>query len=91
MSGPWPEKWLNDSAEAFKVSTLEELNKTKWVKILALNIKIEIEGYIKMMEKAIEIINVTDGLEAYLDNFNCEIMDIKNVYEACNNGFTRNI
>lgn len=86
MSGPWPEKWLNDSAEAFKVSTLEELNETKWVKILAENIRIEIEGYIKMMEKAVEIINVTDGLEPYLDNFNSEIMDIKNVYEASNNG-----
>ncbi len=86
MSGPWPEKWLNDSAEAFKVNTLEELNETKWVKILAENIRIEIEGYIKMMEKAIEIINVTDGLEPYLDNFNSEIMDIKNVYEASNDG-----
>jgi len=86
MSGPWPEKWLNNSAEAFKISRLEELNETKWVKILAENIKIEIEGYIKMMEKAIEIINETDGLEPYLDNFNSEIMDIKNVYEASNNG-----
>ena len=86
MSGPWPETWLNDSAEAFKINTLEELNQTNWVKILAENIKIEIEGYIKMMDKAIEIINVTDGLEPYLDNFNSEIIDIKNVYESSNNG-----
>jgi ATP-dependent helicase/nuclease subunit A len=53
MSGPWPEEWLNNNAEAFKISTLEELNKTKWVKVLSENIKIEIEGYIKMIEKAI--------------------------------------
>jgi ATP-dependent helicase/nuclease subunit A len=86
MSGPWPEKWLKDSAEAFKINTLEQLNKTKWVKVLVENIKIEIEGYIKMMEKAIEIINVTDGLEPYLDNFNSEVLTIKNVYEAADNG-----
>lgn len=86
MSGPWPEKWLMDSAEAFKLSTLEELNKTKWVKILSQNIKIEIEGYIKMMDKAVEIINMTNGLEPYLDNFNSEALDIKKVYEASNSG-----
>ncbi|WP_160693178.1 helicase-exonuclease AddAB subunit AddA [Clostridium sp. C2-6-12] len=86
MSGPWPEKWLKDSAEAFNIKTLEELNKTKWVKVLSQNIKIEIDGYIKMMEKAIEIINTTDGLEPYLDNFNSEALDIKNVYVAADKG-----
>lgn len=86
MSGPWPEKWLNDSAEAFNIKTLEELNKTKWVKVLSQNIKIEIDGYIKMMDKAIEIIKTTDGLEPYLDNFNSEALDIKNVYGAADNG-----
>lgn len=86
MSGPWPEKWLMHSAEAFDISTVEELNKTKWVKVISQNIKIEIEGYIKMMEKAIEIINMTDGLDPYLDNFKSEALDIKNVYEAADNG-----
>ncbi|AWK50299.1 helicase-exonuclease AddAB subunit AddA [Clostridium beijerinckii] len=86
MSGPWPEKWLNDSAEAFKISTLVELNETKWVKVLVESIKIEIEGYIKMMEKAIEIINETDGLEPYLDNFISELGDIRSIYESSNNG-----
>ena len=86
MSGPWPEKWLNDSAESFKVNSLEELNETKWAKILVKSIKIEVEGYIRMMEKAIEIVNQTDGLEPYLDNFISELSDIKSVYESSNNG-----
>ena len=86
MSGPWPEKWLNDSAEAFKINTLEELNETKWVKVLAKSIKIEVEGYIKMMEKAIEIVNETDGLEPYLDNFISELSDIRSIYESSNDG-----
>jgi ATP-dependent helicase/nuclease subunit A len=86
MSGPWPEKWLNDSSNAFKIKTLEELNETKWVKVFIENIKIEIKGYIKMMEKAIEIINETNGLEPYLDNFTKELSHIKNIYESSNNG-----
>lgn len=86
MSGPWPGKWLNDSAEAFKINTLEELNETKWVKVLAESIKTEVGGYIKMMEKAIEIVNEIDGLEPYLDNFTSELSAIRNIYESNNNG-----
>ncbi len=86
MSGPWPEKWLTDSAESFKINTLEELNETKWAKILVKSIKIEVEGYIRMMEKAIEIVNQTDGLEPYLDNFISELSDIRRVYESSDNG-----
>ncbi|EKQ52427.1 MULTISPECIES: helicase-exonuclease AddAB subunit AddA [unclassified Clostridium] len=86
MSGPWPEKWLNENAENFKIGSLKELNKTKWVKVLTDNINIEIEGYIKMIEKAIEIINQTDGLEPYMDNFQMELKAIRNVYECIDNG-----
>ncbi|WP_297429826.1 helicase-exonuclease AddAB subunit AddA [Clostridium sp.] len=86
MSGPWPEKWLNENAENFKISSLKELNKTKWVKVLTDNIKIEIEGYMKIMEKAIEIINQTDGLEPYMDNFQMELKSIRNVYGCIDNG-----
>ena len=39
-----------------------------------------------MMEKAIEIVNETDGLEPYLDNFISELSDIRSVYESSNNG-----
>ena len=93
MSGPFPEDWLHNSAEAFKVDTLDELNQTKWVKVLAKSIKIEVEGYIKMMGKAIEIIKETDGLEPYLDNFTSELSCIKNIYElhfASASGFFKN-
>ncbi|MFT8352336.1 helicase-exonuclease AddAB subunit AddA, partial [Clostridium saccharoperbutylacetonicum] len=86
MSGPWPEKWLKDNAEAFNISSVEELNKTKWVNVLSKSIKIEISGYIKAMEKAIEIITETEELEAYRENFESELSYIKNAYESVENG-----
>jgi ATP-dependent helicase/nuclease subunit A len=86
MSGPWPEKWLKDNAEAFNISSLEELNKTKWVNVLSKSIKIEISGYIKAMEKAIEIITENEELEAYRENFESELSYIKNAYESVENG-----
>ena len=86
MSGPWPERWLIEKAEEFNISTLEELDKTKWVEILKDNIRVEVKGFINMYHKAIEIINDTEGLEAYLDTFRGDLECLKNVYESLNNG-----
>lgn len=86
MSGPWPEKWLKDSSESFNITTLKELDESKWVRVLSESIKIELEGYIKMLQKAITIINETDGLEPYLDNFELELSQINNAYININNG-----
>lgn len=44
MSGPWPEKWLKDSAESFNVATIQDLDKTEWIKVLKETIYIEVSG-----------------------------------------------
>lgn len=88
MSGPWPESWLIEKAEEFNIDTLEELDKTKWVQILKENISVEIEGFINMYHKAIELINDTDGLEPYLDNFRDDLGHLERVNESLNNGLT---
>lgn len=86
MSGPWPENWLKENAEAFNIETMENLNNSKWFFMLRKSIKIEIDGYIKMFERAVEIINSTDGLEVYLDIFSSELYSIKNVYNSLDLG-----
>lgn len=86
MSGPWPENWLKENAEAFNIETMEKLNNSKWALVLKNSIKVEIEGYIKMLEKAIEIINLTDGLEPYLETFSNELYSIKNAYNSIDCG-----
>lgn len=86
MSGPWPEKWLKESAEAFNINSIEELNESTWVRILCESVKVELEGYIKMLQKAIDIINDTEGLEGYLDNFSDELFSIKKAYESTDLG-----
>lgn len=86
MSGPWPEKWLKDSAEAFRLDSLEELNNSKWVKVLAESIKVELKGYIRMMERALNIINTTEGLEPYSINFESELEEMKYAYSSIDLG-----
>ena len=65
---------------------LVEADKTKWVEILKDNIRVEVKGFINMYHKAIEIINDTEGLEAYLDTFRGDLECLKNVYESLNHG-----
>ena len=84
MSGPWPEKWLQSKAEYFNIETLEDLDKTEWIKILKDNIEVELKGLINMMEKAINIINNSSDLQPYFQNFNDELSSIKNAYMSLN-------
>ncbi len=86
MSGPWPEKWLNEKAEEFNIETVADLNKTDWINILRSNLGVELNGFINMMNKAVEIIKETDGLEPYLETFTTELSYLDSAYASLNGG-----
>lgn len=86
MSGPWPEKWLVESAESFNIDTIEELNNTSWIKILKQTISIEVSGYVKILEKALDLIRSTQGLEPYEPTFNDDLEMFKGVLNSLNYG-----
>ncbi|MGL4773477.1 MAG: helicase-exonuclease AddAB subunit AddA, partial [Clostridium sp.] len=88
MSGPWPEEWLKKSAEEFNVKSIEELNKTTWVKILEDDAKLEVDGCVNMIQKARDIVNETDGLEPYLENLESDINELRNLYNNIGNGLS---
>ena len=88
MSGPWPEKWLTEKAEEFNISSLEELDKTVWVEVLKNDINMEVDSFINLYYKAIEMINDTEGIEEYLDTFNDELSRIINLKESLNLGLS---
>lgn len=82
MSGPWPEQWLMEKAEDFNISTIEELDKSPWVKVLKDSLRVELLGFLNMYKKAMDIINDTDGLEPYLDAFNSDYGYLERAYES---------
>ena len=86
MSGPWPEKWLYENAEKFNINSMEELNNSVWINILRTNMKIEIEGFIKTLERAISIIRATDGLEPYEETFMEDLEMFKELYYSLDKG-----
>ena len=88
MSGPWPEKWLTEKAEEFNISSLEELDKTVWVEVLKNDISMEVDSFINLYYKAIEMINDTEGIEEYLDTFNDELSRLINLKESLDLGLS---
>ncbi|MBS6041236.1 MAG: helicase-exonuclease AddAB subunit AddA [Clostridium baratii] len=88
MSGPWPEKWLTEKAEEFNISSLEELDKTVWVEVLKNDINMEVDSFINLYYKAIEMINETEGIEEYLDTFNDELSRLINLKESLDLGLS---
>lgn len=86
MSGPWPEKWLVESAESFNIDTIEDLNNTSWIKILKQTIDIEVSGYAKILEKSLDLIKSTQGLEPYEPTFNDDLEMFKRILDSLNYG-----
>ena len=84
MSGPWPEQWLVEKAEDFNISTIDDLDKSPWVKVLKDSLRVELEGFLNMYKKAINILNDTDGLEPYLEAFNSDYDYLERAYASLN-------
>ena len=86
MSGPWPQRWLRDKSEEFNISTIEELDKSSWMKVFIENLVIELQGLISMEEKALELCEETSGLEPYIDTFRDDITMLQMIYEHLGTG-----
>ena len=76
MSGPWPEKWLLEKSEEFNIKSMDELNNTKWIKVLKENLRIELDGLISMEKNAMELSSETSGLEPYVETFESDIREL---------------
>ena len=81
MSGPWPQRWLRDKSEEFNIGTIEELDKSSWMKVFIENLVIELQGLISMEAKALELCEETSGLEPYIDTFRDDITMLQMIYE----------
>ena len=81
MSGPWPQRWLRDKSEEFNINTIEELDKSSWMKVFIENLVIELQGLIIMEENSLELCEETSGLEPYIDTFRDDITMLRMIYE----------
>lgn len=69
QSYPWPQQWLNNQLESYKLDAGSDFADTQWGKILLETIKLRLEGLQVIMEKACSKLQFAMGLEKYLPVF----------------------
>ncbi|NLK73822.1 MAG: helicase-exonuclease AddAB subunit AddA [Clostridiales bacterium] len=66
MSNPWPKQWIAEMKNSFNIETIEDMNKTQWMKELMDYIKSVIADLLYKNSLAIDICNQEGGPGAYL-------------------------
>lgn len=69
QSLPWPERWLFEVAEGFNVGESFQFEDSIWATIIVEDVKIEMLGLKNKMERALKILEETEGLEQYIEVF----------------------
>lgn len=67
MSYPWPMKWLEECRKAFEVESVEEMQRTAWMKSLSDYICAILEDTLEKNKEALAVCNEPDGPCFYQD------------------------
>ncbi|MFP4697913.1 MAG: helicase-exonuclease AddAB subunit AddA [Eubacteriales bacterium] len=94
ISYPWPKVWLRQQIKDFNISSVVELEKTSWIKILKdyiLNICKDLK---QQMEKALALCKLEDGPFMYLEIITDELEQLDKIikeelYENLYNQFSQ--
>jgi ATP-dependent helicase/nuclease subunit A len=77
QSSPWPEKWLAEMLERFKVEPGVDFGGTPWGQVLLQSVLCELEGLAERMSRAIGILEAGRGLEKYLPVFSEDLANLE--------------
>lgn len=87
MSFPNPEKWLNESADAFLVGDDFDFTSSKWGRIVINSVKTEIEDIVGNMEKALATVHPYLGEIENIQKIITESERIDVVYNSLDKGW----
>ncbi|NLU53046.1 MAG: helicase-exonuclease AddAB subunit AddA [Clostridiaceae bacterium] len=79
QSSPWPEKWLEDMTERFKLKDGTDFAHTLWGQVILDSVRLELEGIKEMLQKAMEIINSGSGLDKYMPVYQEDLLNIESL------------
>lgn len=83
ISGPWPKKWLTDMSEEFNTDENFDFGKSKWGEVILDSIKIELLGAIGLINKCIDMVKDSAGLESYLETLKADLNYVNYLYSLC--------
>jgi len=77
QSHPWPEFWLEQTASAFEMDSMDELRASAWVQHLKKDIELALEGGAGMLEQALELTRQPAGPAPYAAAFDEDLAMIR--------------
>lgn len=86
-STPWPEKWLHEMAEVYNVDENFNFGESLWAEIIMKSTRIELMGVLEQNERAISIINRSEGLDPYLPAFQNDRTRINELMLGCEDSY----
>ena len=89
MSSPYPMKWLNDSVNDFNIDDDFDFSSSKWAHIILDTIKIQVNGIVNNLDKALEMVEGIEELETFTDKLKIEYKMIKNLLHSCDEGWNQ--
>lgn len=81
QSHPWPEYWLRQTAEAFAVTTVAELQSSEWVLSLQGDIQLALEGAASLLHQALELTREPAGPAPYAITFEEDLFLVNSLSE----------
>lgn len=77
QSSPWPQAWLEEMTDSFRVPEDKDFGQTPWGRVLINTVKLELEGLYDQMQRAVERLKTAIGLEKYIPVYKDELEQIK--------------
>ena len=81
---PWPEKWLKDVINTFRVEDNFKFETSKWAEVILDSLKVEISGILNTMLVAVDKLKNEAGLEGYFHAFQREAYEIEQLLQYDN-------
>jgi ATP-dependent helicase/nuclease subunit A len=74
QSHPWPDHWLRQTADAFNVSDVEELQGSEWVQSLQSDVQLALEGAASLLHQALELTRQPSGPAPYAPTLDDDLL-----------------
>lgn len=77
QSHPYPERWLTECMEWYKISSVEEFNNSAVAKFIVAHVKSLIQASVEEHKKVIAMLEAPGGIEKYIPAFSrdCEMLE----------------
>lgn len=76
QSHPWPMEWMEKAAEQLNLRDCTDFAETKYAKVIKETLRIDLEGFLVQLKRAVELIHTAEGLAPYAEAF---VSDISNL------------